>query len=197
MNKTATTSDHVIAQSCRLSRRLFEACGQGASSAEPALAATLAPLAGMFAWHAELLFDVLPVREDIEREALVDAELVGADDAMDLLDELVASNDSAALRTSLALVVDWLEVHVARERHSNEPLLEGPRVRALTLIARDLDDASTALEKVAPRLAHDAVPSAHSLETVVRIGAALGATEPEGAAPTRSVLQEGLTAPVE
>jgi hypothetical protein len=103
---------------------------------------------------------------------------------MDLLDELVASNDSSALRTSLALVVDWLEVHVARERHANDALLEGPRVRALTLIARDLDDASTALEKVAPRLAHDAAPSAHSLETVVRIGAALGAAEPDGS--TRS-----------
>lgn len=184
MNATATAPDRVVAMCCRLSRRLFEACGQGASSTEPALAATLAPLAGMFAWHAELLFDVLPVRAGIDRDALVDDDPEGTDDAMDLLDELVASNDAVALRTSLALVVDWLEVHVARERHSNDPLLEGPRVRALTLVARDLDDASTALEKVTPRLAHTAAPSAHSLETVVRIGAALGATEPDGVAAT-------------
>jgi hypothetical protein len=37
---------------------------------------------------------------------------------------------------------------------------------------------------VTPRLAHDAVPSALALEMVVRIGAALGATEPDGVAAT-------------
>jgi hypothetical protein len=194
VNATASPPDRIIAECCRLSRRLFEACGQGASGAEPALAVTLAPLAGMFAWHAELLYDVLPVRVDIDRDALVDGDADGADDAMDILDELVASKDAAALRTALALVVDWLEVHVARERHSNDPLLEGPRVRALTLIARDLDDASTALDVVATRLTHDTAPSAGSLEAVVRIGAALGATEVE---PSRALRLEGLTAPVE
>ena len=184
MNASATAADRFVALSCRVSRRLFEVCGQGASRAAPELAAALAPLAGMFAWHAELLYDVLPVRAGIDRDTLVDEGADGADEAMDLLDELVASKDSAALRSSLTLVVDWLEVHVARERHSNDPLLEGPRVRALTLVARDLDDASTALEKVTQRLAHGTAPSAHSLETVVRIGAALGATEPDGAAAT-------------
>ena len=56
----------------------------------------------MFAWHAELLYDVLPVRVDIDRDALVDGDADGADDAMDILDELVASKDAAALRTALA-----------------------------------------------------------------------------------------------
>ena len=151
----------------------------------------------MFAWHAELLYDVLPVRADVDRDELVAGCLDPSDDAMDILDELVASKDSAALRTALALVVDWLEVHIDRERHSNDPLLEGPRVRAFTLIARDLDDASTALEEVASRLAHDTVPSAHSLEAIVRVGAALGATEDDGSETARSPRQEGLTAPVE
>jgi hypothetical protein len=151
----------------------------------------------MFAWHAELLYDVLPVRADVDRDELVAGCLDPSDDAMDILDELVASKDSAALRTALALVVDWLEVHIDRERHSNDPLLEGPRVRAFTLIARDLDDASTALEQVASRLVHDAVTSAHSLEAVVRIGAALGTSEADGSETELSPRPEGLTAPVE
>jgi hypothetical protein len=197
VNTTATAADRFVALSCRVSRRLFEVCGQGASRAAPELAAALAPLAGMFAWHAELLYDVLPVRAGIDRDTLVDEGADGADEAMDLLDELVASKDSAALRSSLTLVVDWLEVHVARERHSVEPLLEGPRARAFTLIARDLDDVSTTLDSIATRLTHDAAPSAGSLEAVVRVGAALGASSASGAEAPRTSRLEGLTAPVE
>lgn len=198
MNTSATPADRLAAECCRLSRRLVEACGQGASTASLQLAVTLAPLAGMFAWHAELLYDVLPVRVDIDRERLVDDDAAGADEAMDLLDELVAGSDSVALRSAVALVVDWLAAHVDREVHSNNPLLEGPRARAYSLIARDLEDASTALDLLSVRLGHDAVPSANGLEAVVRIGAALGATDVEVAdRRTRSPRPEGLTAPVE
>jgi hypothetical protein len=196
VNTTATPADRLAAECCRLSRRLLEACASAAGSAPPALAVTLAPLAGMFSWHAELLYDVLPVRAGIDREALVDEDAAGADEAMDLLDELVDAGDPVALRTALALVVDWLAAHVDREVRSNNPLLEGPRARAYTLIARDLDDANEALDLVAMRLASDAEPSASSLAVIVRIGAALGATEPV-VAPPASFLQEGLTAPVE
>jgi hypothetical protein len=190
VNTTATTADRFIAHGCRLCRRLFDLCATSASTAAPPLAAALAPLAGKFAWHAELLYDVLPVRVDIDRDALVEEGIDRADDAMDQLDEIVASDDSLALARALCYVVDWFAARVTLERASTDPRLEGPRARALTLLARDLDDACVELESLRSRLAVDP-GSKDDAPSAERVAAALATAE------AASLRMEGLTAPVE
>jgi hypothetical protein len=146
-NDTATADDRALAGLARAFGALFEICGEaGASGAEPAFAVALAALSGRFAWHAELLFDVLPVRRGIDRNALVDSPVPGADDAMVALGGLAERGETVAFAVSLArVVVPWLVDGVARASAGNDPRLEGPRARALALIARDLDDSAAEL----------------------------------------------------
>jgi hypothetical protein len=145
----------------------------------------------MFAWHAELLYDVLPVRVDIDRDALVEEGIDGADDAMDLLDEIGASDDSLALAASLCYVVDWFAACVTLERASNDPRLEGPRARALTLLARDLDHACVELGSLRSSPAVDVGTKDGAPSAAERVAAALATVE------AASLRLEGLTAPVE
>ena len=61
-----TPEDEWTAAHCRVLERLFATCGRaGARAAEEGrvdAALVLTSLAGQFAWHAELLFDLLPTR---------------------------------------------------------------------------------------------------------------------------------------
>jgi hypothetical protein len=145
--------DRWTASHCRVARRLFEVCGKaGASDPSPDVALALTSLAGQFAWHAELLFDLLPARPGIDADALVAAPVRGVDAGFDRLDELADTDGAATLCVVLARVVVPRLLAAARAARSRtDALVDGPRARALTLIVRDLRDALELLEALAER----------------------------------------------
>jgi len=149
-----TPEDEWTAAHCRVLQRLFASCGgAGATAAEEGRvddALVLTSLAGQFAWHAELLFDLLPTRAGTDAAALVARRRPGADDALDALDELARDEGAGAACVALARVVmPRLHAGVASASADVDARLDGPRARALTLIARDLRDALEAVETVA------------------------------------------------
>lgn len=146
-----TSGDAWAAAHGRVLQRLFSTCGSTAvraaeeGHADDAL--VLTSLAGQFAWHAELLIDLLPTRAGTDAAGLVARRVPGADDALDALDELARDEGSGALCVALArVVVPRLLAGVAASRARVDARLDGPRARALTLVARDLRDALEALE---------------------------------------------------
>ncbi len=140
---------------CRIFRRLFGICGAaGSVVAEPACAVVLAGLAGEFAWHAELLYELLPVRQGVDREALVRVEVHGADAALAWLDGSVGRGDGVQVCLVLGRVLlPRLDRSVAAALAATDRRLDGPRARALTLVGRGLADAGSSLEAVELRLA--------------------------------------------
>lgn len=150
----AERRDTWAAAHARVARGLFEACGrEGAESADDVASALLTSLAGQFAWHAELLVDLLPLRDGVDREALVER----AASATTAIDALLGSlDDTTSLCVGLARVVlPRLASSLTGERRATDGRLEGPRVRALTLIARDVADACCKIEPVCERLLAD------------------------------------------
>lgn len=143
--------DEWTAANCWVLQRLFSTCGAaGARAAQEGRvddALVLTSLAGQFAWHAELLFDLLPTRAGSDAAALVAHGALGADDALGELDELARDGGSGAVCVVLArVVVPRLLAGVGSARARVDARLDGPRARALTLLVRDLRDALVALE---------------------------------------------------
>jgi hypothetical protein len=133
---------------CHVARTLFGVCGHGGLSVVDApTSILLTSLAGQFAWHAELLFDLLPLRDGVDREQLVHDAAEELDALSDGLRRVLASGDLATLCVVLSrLVVPRLAVAVSDEQSSTDARLEGPRARALLLIGRDLADALVRLD---------------------------------------------------
>ncbi len=150
---TLAPRDAWSAAHCHVARTLFEACGRAAlRDVDAPTCILLTTLAGQFAWHAELLFDLLPVRDGVDREQLVD-------DAAQVLDPLdgelrqLADGELATLCMVLSrLVVPRLLAAVNDEQSATDVRLEGPRARALLLIGRDLADALHGLATASERL---------------------------------------------
>jgi len=156
VNDAPTPVDGWTAAHCHVLRALFATCGAaGVSSAQdgPAdLAIALTSLSGQFAWHAELLFDLLPTRAGTDAEALVARHVPGADAALDVLAGLERRGEFPALCVVLArVVVPRLRTGMAAALARTDARVDGPRARALTLIARDLRDAVELLEPLAER----------------------------------------------
>jgi hypothetical protein len=157
---SSTEQDRWTAAHCRVFRALFSQCGEAGGTAardEPAaLALALTSLAGQFAWHAELLFDLLPTRAGTDAEALVAQPVKGADAALELLAGSVALASQPTFMAALARVVlPRLHAGVATRLVRADALVDGPRVRALTLIGRDLVDGVGVLEPLAERAMAD------------------------------------------
>jgi hypothetical protein len=154
--EVASHTDRWTAAHCRCGRALFSICGVagvGAAREGPAdLALALTSLSGQFAWHAELLFDLLPTQGGVDPERLVAAPAPGMDAALSLLEALVRSEAWPTLCVVLArVVVPRLRCGVGAALERTDARLDGPRVRALTLLARDLADALELLEPLAER----------------------------------------------
>lgn len=150
--------DRWTAAHCRIARALFETCGAGgATCVDPGASIALTGVAGQFAWHAALLYDLLPERQGVDREALVDVAVGGADAAIALAASDLAGGDEGAGCCVLARVVlPRLRTSVEAALGRVDAVLDGPRARALTLIDRDLIDAIGVLEPVCERLVGDA-----------------------------------------
>lgn len=154
----------------------------------PAAAVVLTSLSGQFAWHAELLFDLLPVRAGVDREALVADEVRGADDVLERLEDLGASRDVGALCLALArVVVPRLQAAATSPAPRVTAAFDGPRARAATLVSRDLADAVSDLESLLARLALGARAVSRGLEVaaqceadLVAAGVGVGLAEPNG-----------------
>jgi hypothetical protein len=141
----------------RVLERLFAICGEaGATGTPPDAALALTSLAGQLAWHAELLGELVASSagaDEPPRPAL------GADGALDQLATLAAGGETAAVCVVVArVVVPRLLTAVVGARRAVDARVDGPRHRALTLVARDLRDALGALEPAAERAL--AVPGA-------------------------------------
>lgn len=151
MTETAAALDAWTAVHCRIARRLFAACGvAGAAGPTPEVALVLTSLSGQFAWHAELLFDLLPTRAGTDADALVAASVPSVDGALARLDELASREGAATLSVALArVVVPRLHAAVRAALSRTDARVDGSRARALTLIARDLRDALDLLESLA------------------------------------------------
>lgn len=142
--------DRWLGANCRVLRAMFAACGQRAASVDDdGLAVLLTSLAGQFAFHAGLLYDVLPVHAGVDRDALVDEPIAGVDEAIGALAELGSPETCALLaRVLVPRLLSGVEVR----RASVDPATDGPLARALTLIERDLLDARSSLERICERL---------------------------------------------
>lgn len=137
--------DGWTAAHCVAFRELFAVCGRaGTSRGDARSVVLLTSLSGRFAWHAELLFDLLPVRADVDRAMLLDEAATTVAPLRSALDDVAA--DVGALCGVLAeIVVPRLLRDVEGVMARTDARLDGPRVRALTLVARDLRDAEGAL----------------------------------------------------
>jgi hypothetical protein len=198
----STEEDRWTAPHCRVFRELFSLCGEAgaaASRAEPAdVALALTSLAEQFAWHAELLFDLLTTRTGTDAEALVAHPVAGTDAALSQLAGWHNHERQGPLVGALARVVlPRLHVGVAMQLARTDALVDGPRVRTLTLVARDLLDGLTLMEPLAERAMADpaafpqvAAGCADVERELVAVGVAVGFV-------TREERPEGLTAPVE
>ncbi len=140
--------DRWAAAHCAAARELFARCGaRGADVDDDELAIVLTSLAGQFAFHATLLYDLLPVRADVDRDALVEGASHAA--VLAALDDLSTVPLCAVLAR---VVVPRLRAAVLFELEGVDPRVDGPRARALTLVARDLVDARDELERCTERL---------------------------------------------
>lgn len=151
---TVAARDAWSAAYCHAFRTLFEVCGAaGLSDVDAPTSILFTTLAGQFAWHAELLFDLLPVREGVDREQLVRdaaAQLAPLDDE---LRRIVAGGDLASVCAVVAqLLVPGLLAAVTTQQSSTTARLEGPRARSLLLIGRDLADALVRLDAACEHL---------------------------------------------
>jgi hypothetical protein len=149
----ASARDRWTAAHVRVLGRLFSVCGAaGATGTPPDAALALTSLAGQLAWHAELLGDLLPTRAGIEVAALVASPVPGVDAAIEHLERAAAAGETDAVCVVVARVVlPRLATSVAAARAATDARLDGPRARALTLVARDLHDAQAVLEPAAER----------------------------------------------
>jgi hypothetical protein len=150
----STPDDAWTAWHCHALERLFATCGAvGARAAEhedAEVALALTSLAGQLAWHAELLYDLLPSAAGADRVALVASRVAGTDDALDALDEMAGTEGSGVACVVLArVVVPRLLSGVASARARVDARIDGPRARALDLIIQDLRRAAESLESLA------------------------------------------------
>jgi hypothetical protein len=160
----STEADRWTAAHCRVFRELFSLCGEAGAAAardeDAATALVLTSLAGQFAWHAELLFDLLPTRADTDAEALVAQPVAGADAALSKLAGSRHEPKGPFVGALARVVLPRLHAGVATQLVRTDALVDGPRSRALTLVVRDLLDGRSALEPLAERAMAD--PTAFS-----------------------------------
>lgn len=151
----SVSTDAWTAASCRAFRALFSTCGAAGAEAAvdaPELALVLTSLSGQFAWHAELLVDLLVTSTGTDVDARVAQPAPGTDEALHVLDELRAHKEWSSICVVLArVVVPRLRTGVAEALARVDARVDGPRARALTLVARDLADACERLEPLAER----------------------------------------------
>jgi hypothetical protein len=171
---TAVARDAWSAAHCQVARTLFEVCGAAAcSDVDAPTSILLTVLAGQFAWHAELYFDLLAHRDGVDREQLV-RDAAQQVEALDSSLRQLGNGDPTTLCAVLSrLLVPRLLAHVTDEHSATDARLEGPRARALVLIGRDLADALERLDAASEHLlARTATPSA-PLEVVAEMEARL------------------------
>jgi hypothetical protein len=208
VSELASPTDAWTAAHGRIFGALFATCGAaGAQCAQEAadLALALTSLAGQFAWHAELLVDLLPTRSGIDASALVARPVPGADEALARLDRLHRREQWSALGVVLArVVVPRLLAGVASMCDRTDARVDGPRARSLRLVARDLRDALELLEPLAERalaaqgaFARITSSCAEVERALVDAGVAVGFVAEVGFVAAPQERPEGLTAPVE
>ena len=185
-------------------RAALRDCGgggrEGAEQRRAESPSLLTSLAGQFAWHAELLFDLLPTRAGTDATRSSPCARPGADDALDALDELAATDGRAAACVVLArVVVPRLLAGVASASARVDARLDGPRARALTLIARDLATPSRRSSRVAEARARAAGEPLEPPRRGASSSSAPSSTARRGARARRARRERpgGLTAPVE
>lgn len=183
MNETATALDIDTAARCRAFRALFATCGLGGSCVDdPGAAVALASLAGQFAWHAELCFELLPLRVGIDREALVQMKTPAADAALGVLAAAVERGDAAtACALLFEVLLPRLAAGVAASLDATVAGLDGPRARALGLVGRDLDDAIERLGRLAARRGADDAAAGEVRSAVTDLERQLAEAGPDAA----------------
>jgi hypothetical protein len=147
---------------------LFAACGEASvRTVDAPLCVLYASLSGQFAWHAELLFDLVTPRADaVDDVDDVDGTTIAVTAQ---LGALAADGDGVSLCVALAsLVLPALRAEIDRERAATELLLDGPRARALLLISRDVSDALAASETASERLGGEGAAQSDALASLRR-----------------------------
>jgi len=148
VNETAAERDVLAAAICRELRGLFVVTGElSAAGVEPRAAIALSALSGRLARLAESVYELLPVRVGIEREALVDAVDPRGDAAVGELAALAAARDARGACAVLARVVlPRLGAVAASAASGVDVRLDAPRARVLEGVRRELEEAAATLE---------------------------------------------------
>jgi hypothetical protein len=132
----------VTARAIAIELVLFEAFGRWISttsqaSAKPALAAA----SRRHAWHAELWRERFPAIPDAD----VDGAVAGERATLSALIAALATFDALPSGPGRLAVTDYVTTELGREYRTalaaNDPLVDAPTTRVLTLILADLDTA--------------------------------------------------------
>jgi hypothetical protein len=158
--------DSWAAAVAELFSRLFAVCGAASVRCVDAqLSVLLASLSGQFAWHAELVGDLVATPPT----AGPDGESAAIRDVVAQLGSLDVDGDGVSMCVALSsLVLPWVRDVIEQEHAATEPRLEGPRARALLLISRDVADALAATTTVRRRLAGEGEAPGGALAPLVR-----------------------------
>jgi len=164
-----------VGRLCAVSRRLHEVLGISSLVARgPALVVALDELSLQHAWHAELLFEQLPLRAGYDREAAV--QLGGVASPLDLLASLGAAGDDVGLLAGYARVIlprVTLSLEVVSQ--STTEVAERSLRRATRLICSDLAAAEPLVEQLAEGMIAASGAAEHAVFVVGDLEGVLGA----------------------
>ena len=119
--------------------QLFELLGtQAATASDPMVKPVLAAHAHHLAWHADLLAQRFPELDELDAATLT----VPADDVIErsIVALRRATTTNEILRSVYTVVLPGLLAECEDHRASVDPATDGPTVRVLNLIVRDLAD---------------------------------------------------------
>jgi hypothetical protein len=164
----------LVGRLCAVSRRLHQILGASSHTAEvPALAIALDELSLEHAWHAELLFERLPLRAGYEREEAV--QLGELAPALDLLASLGTAGDDVGLLAGYARVVlPRLVLSVAELGHGSSETAERSIKRSARLILSDLTEAAVLSERLAEAVISGEGAVGHAARVVADLEGLLG-----------------------
>jgi hypothetical protein len=143
-----------VGEACAAFRSLHGVLGKSASSSMiPAVTVALDERALEHAWHAEILFERLPHRDGVDREALVRPGTLGP--LIDLLEGVGADHDALEVLAVYAASLSTLTASVSSLRTHASPAAERALQRACRFIEFDLEDAQTRSSEVLSALTAD------------------------------------------